>query len=322
MYKPEGKQECLAHNIRLFCEVNGITLADMETLLGVSSAALRNWLACRSMPQTTGRVALEKVFGVKFDKICTTAMTIKLNLDRSQTIETVYPYNCLIEARSIGIRDSATLSDYEYFEDAEFNMDYKLISPADYDRMFRDKLNYREQMVLELRFRDGLTLEAVGTKMGTTRERVRQIESKALRKLSRAVQNMMETRTKVSKILDKHQQLPTLIAEVISDQSKVTDVQPEASAPVSLQMLIEDMDFSVRTYNCLKRAYINTLSDIVNYNESFIYIRNLGRNSLNEIITKVGGLNIGYRFDYELQHFVVSDLGELPEYQQAVGVPT
>ncbi len=57
--------------------------------------------------------------------------------------------------------------------------------------------------------------------------------------------------------------------------------------------MIEDLDFSVRTYNCLKRANINTVGDLVAKTESdMMKIRNLGRKSLEEIILKLQDMDL------------------------------
>jgi DNA-directed RNA polymerase subunit alpha len=52
--------------------------------------------------------------------------------------------------------------------------------------------------------------------------------------------------------------------------------------------MIEDLDFSVRTYNCLKRAGINTIGDLVaRSEEDMMKVRNLGKKSLEEVIQKL-----------------------------------
>ena len=53
-------------------------------------------------------------------------------------------------------------------------------------------------------------------------------------------------------------------------------------------MKIEELDFTVRSYNCLKKAGVNTISDLTSmtYNE-LLKIKNLGKKSLNEIIDKM-----------------------------------
>ena len=55
-----------------------------------------------------------------------------------------------------------------------------------------------------------------------------------------------------------------------------------------LKMVIEDMDLSVRSYNCLKRASIHTVEDLTNKTEDdMLKVRNLGRKSLDEVIQKL-----------------------------------
>ena len=56
-------------------------------------------------------------------------------------------------------------------------------------------------------------------------------------------------------------------------------------------MTIEELDLSVRSFNCLKRAGINTVGDLVNKSEEdMMKVRNLGRKSLEEVIEKLESL--------------------------------
>ena len=60
-----------------------------------------------------------------------------------------------------------------------------------------------------------------------------------------------------------------------------------------LEMTIEDLDLSVRSFNCLKRAGINTVEDLTNRTESeMIKVKNLGKKSLEEVINKLQGLGL------------------------------
>ena len=60
-----------------------------------------------------------------------------------------------------------------------------------------------------------------------------------------------------------------------------------------LSGIIEDLDFSVRTYNCLKRAQINTVGDLVAKTmDEMIKVRNLGKKSLEEIIEKLDEMGL------------------------------
>jgi DNA-directed RNA polymerase subunit alpha len=60
-----------------------------------------------------------------------------------------------------------------------------------------------------------------------------------------------------------------------------------------LEMPIEELDLSVRSYNCLKRAGINTVAELVNKTpEDMMKVRNLGKKSLQEVEEKLAVLNL------------------------------
>ena len=67
-----------------------------------------------------------------------------------------------------------------------------------------------------------------------------------------------------------------------------------------LEMTIEELDLSVRSFNCLKRAGINTVEDLTNRTEEdMMRVRNLGRKSLEEVIAKLESMNLTLRKDDE-----------------------
>ena len=87
--------------------------------------------------------------------------------------------------------------------------------------------------------------------------------------------------------------------ELLTDLSEIADVtgmmieKTEDSKVKALEVTIEDLDFSARAYNCLKRANIHTLHDLVNMTESDIMkIHNLGKKSLKEVLDKVKELGL------------------------------
>ncbi len=68
----------------------------------------------------------------------------------------------------------------------------------------------------------------------------------------------------------------------------------------NLDMSIEDLDLSVRSFNCLKRANVNTVRDLVNKTEDeMIKVRNLGRKSLEEVILKLNSLGLSLKTNEE-----------------------
>ena len=67
-----------------------------------------------------------------------------------------------------------------------------------------------------------------------------------------------------------------------------------------LEMPIEDMDLSVRSYNCLKRANINTIEDLTKKSkDDMLKVRNLGQKSLEEVIYKLESYGLSLRNDEE-----------------------
>ena len=63
-----------------------------------------------------------------------------------------------------------------------------------------------------------------------------------------------------------------------------------------LEMSVEDLDVSVRSYNCLKRAGIHTVEDLTKKSEEdMLKVRNLGRKSLEEVINKLHDLGLDLR---------------------------
>lgn len=82
----------------------------------------------------------------------------------------------------------------------------------------------------------------------------------------------------------------------LSDDAKNTEViveKEESKKEKVLEMTIEELDLSVRSYNCLKRAGINTVEDLTNKTEEdMMKVRNLGRKSLEEVINKLNNLGL------------------------------
>ena len=90
-----------------------------------------------------------------------------------------------------------------------------------------------------------------------------------------------------AKVLRDHLDLFVDLSEEIGSKSTVVE-KAEAQHDKVLEMTIEELDFSVRSFNCLKRAGINTVEDLINTSEEdMMKVRNLGRKSLEEVIGKL-----------------------------------
>ena len=67
-----------------------------------------------------------------------------------------------------------------------------------------------------------------------------------------------------------------------------------------LEMTIEELDLSVRSFNCLKRASINTVEDLIGKSEEeMMKVRNLGRKSLEEVMQKLSSLGFSLHSEDE-----------------------
>ena len=98
-----------------------------------------------------------------------------------------------------------------------------------------------------------------------------------------------------SRILIEHLEIVTDLNS-IADVSGIMIEKTEDPKVKALETTIEDLDFSVRAYNCLKRAGIHTLQDLVNKSETdMMKIRNLGKKSLKEVLDKVKELGLVLR---------------------------
>jgi len=120
-----------------------------------------------------------------------------------------------------------------------------------------------------------------------------------------------------SKILDKHLRLLFDFARRPRDGGAEFGERGAGALPGPPDARIEELDFSVRTYNCLKKANVLTIHELVQLTEAdLINIRNFGKKSLNEVKEKLESLNLSLRTGgdrSELRILPPSDDDEEPE---------
>lgn len=143
-----------------------------------------------------------------------------------------------------------------------------------------------ERNVIEFRYRDGLTLKETGENLGVTHERIRQIELKALRKLRHKsrLNNLVYVQVKASDynaLLNEVRKLRADVSRLIIEM----DTDPDFIIKKNKQVSVDELDLSIRPYNCLIRAGIHTIGDILTHD--LLRVRNLGRKSLSEIVNAV-----------------------------------
>ena len=117
--------------------------------------------------------------------------------------------------------------------------------------------------------------------------------------LTNGVISAKETVSLGAKILNEHL---NLFAN-LSEETRGTQIMVEREETVKekiLEMTIEELDMSVRSFNCLKRAGINTVEDLTNKTEEdMIKVRNLGKKSLEEVIAKLHSLGLDLKREEE-----------------------
>ncbi len=95
-----------------------------------------------------------------------------------------------------------------------------------------------------------------------------------------------------AKVLSEHLSLFINLSETASKTEVMVD-KPNDEAEKVLEMNIDELELSVRSYNCLKRAGINTVAELVNKtSDDMMKVRNLGRKSLEEVLAKLKELGL------------------------------
>ena len=100
-----------------------------------------------------------------------------------------------------------------------------------------------------------------------------------------------------AKILCDHFALFTDLSDNVGGEPVIVEKSSDDQSK-QLQMTIEELDLSVRSFNCLKRANINTVEDLISKTEDdMMKVRNLGRKSLEEVINKLAMMGLSLASD-------------------------
>ena len=101
-----------------------------------------------------------------------------------------------------------------------------------------------------------------------------------------------------AKVLIEHFSLFLDLSEGVNQGESILADKDVDEREKVLDMTIEDLDLSVRSFNCLKRAGINTVEDLTNKSEEdMMKVRNLGRKSLEEVIAKLQSFGFSLKSD-------------------------
>lgn len=170
----------------------------------------------------------------------------------------------------------------------------------------------RVRKVILGRYKEGKTYEQIGNEFGVTRERIRQIEARALRQMRHPkcrnllsigiAEYIAQIRINAAESsANKQISAATEVIKIVADRlSKITG-DDEISVMMEKKLLnshlaltINDLELSVRTYNSLSRAGLRTVEDILNCGD-LSKVRNLGQRCLEEITQKIR--NLGFEVE-------------------------
>lgn len=157
------------------------------------------------------------------------------------------------------------------------------ISEEEVVDIMKEVLTDREYLLIQYRYKTGKTLEECGKIYGITKERIRQIEKRAFRKIRFRVYRSQLKRYH-EELLSEYEALIRKISDV---ERELGFCKPEEVLTVD-NLPIDSLDLSVRSHNALKREGVETIGQLKDMSVHDVHmIRNIGNISENEIITKL-----------------------------------
>lgn len=302
--------EFTGKNISELISAWGITQDDFAKSVGISMHAVRSYVSGRAIPRTDNLIRIADFFGVSVDYILerTDKASEVCEVLVSKSVEKAmrrYSYeHYLLNKRSGdsigGIRGNIAPWPYNLLEQiTQEEMDGPITDQQQQWLMTTlYSLSPREQECVLYYFRDEETFDQVASHFHVTRERIRQIVAKAIRKLrhpsrykvifygpecverQKAIQRLKAEIAELEALKAQRDDLTDQLKEVEALKSEVAEVRSVLRRP------LETFDLSVRSYNCLSRAGLNNaglIIDAIN-DESILRVRNLGRRSYAEIL--------------------------------------
>ncbi len=187
---------------------------------------------------------------------------------------------------------------------AHFYMELTFDSGRGYVPMERNKQNYISEVAggagapIGTIFVDSIFSPVYKVEYSVENTRVRNItdyDRMVLHVLTNGTITAQRAISMAAKILNEHLNLFVDMSDEV--KSSVTMVEPEeVQRDKILEMSIDDLDLSVRSFNCLKRAGIDTVEDLIERTEEdMIKVRNLGRKSLEEVIQKLNSYGLSLK---------------------------
>lgn len=186
-------------------------------------------------------------------------------------------------------------------EDAKLNMEITIDKGRGYIPAERNKLISGNNVIGVLPI-DSIYTPVLKVNYTVDNTRVGQItdyDKLTLDVWTNGVINAQEAVSLAAKVLTEHLNLFVNLSDQASSAEVMVEKDDKGKEKI-LEMTIEDLDLSVRSFNCLKRAGINTVEDLINKSEEdMMKVRNLGRKSLEEVIQKLNSLGFSLQKEDE-----------------------
>ena len=233
-------------------------------------------------------------------------LTAKLHCDGAKTVEISAEGPCEVTADSIKCDSEVEILNPEMHiatlgDGARLYMEITLDKGRGYISAERNKANMQNNVIGILPI-DSIYTPVLKVNFGVENTRVGQItdyDKLTLEVWTNGVINAQEAVSLAAKVLTEHLNLFV----DLSDKGYNTEIMVEKDDKGKekvLEMTIEELDLSVRSFNCLKRAGINTVGDLINKSEDeMMKVRNLGRKSLEEVMAKLDSLGFSLTKDDE-----------------------
>ena len=233
-------------------------------------------------------------------------LVAKLHCDGPKTVEISAEGPCVVTADSIKSDSEVEILNPELHiatlgEGAKLYMELTLDKGRGYVSNERNKQNMQDAVIGEIAV-DSIYTPVLKVNFNVESTRVGQsidYDKLTLEVWTNGVINAQEAVSLAAKVLTDHLNLFV----DLSDKGKSTEImveKDEGGKEKVLEMTIEELDLSVRSFNCLKRAGINTVEDLINKSEEdMMKVRNLGRKSLEEVVWKMASLGFNLRKEEE-----------------------
>jgi DNA-directed RNA polymerase, alpha subunit, bacterial and chloroplast-type len=233
-------------------------------------------------------------------------LTAKLHCDGPKTVEINAEGPCEVTADTIKCDSEVEILNPDMHiawlgEGAKLFMEISMDKGRGYVPADRNKQNMSANVIGVIPV-DSIYTPVLKVNYAVENTRVGQItdyDKLTLEVWTNGVINAQEAVSLAAKVLTEHLNLFVDLSDKGSSTEMMVEKDDKGKEKV-LEMTIEELDLSVRSFNCLKRAGINTVEDLINKSEEdMMKVRNLGRKSLEEVVWKLSSLGFNLRKDDE-----------------------